>query len=77
MFALHLQLYCEKESLTEDQFEQLKTFIDIGDILGASGSIKRTEKGQQWRKSLCISSLTLFAFGIQKYFFVSFAQCLH
>nr|XP_029122084.1 lysine--tRNA ligase, chloroplastic/mitochondrial isoform X2 [Elaeis guineensis] len=41
-----IQLYCEKESLTEDQFEQLKTFVDIGDILGASGSIKRTEKGE-------------------------------
>lgn len=41
-----IQLYCEKESLTEDQFEQLKAFIDIGDILGASGSIKKTEKGE-------------------------------
>ncbi|XP_038981758.1 lysine--tRNA ligase, chloroplastic/mitochondrial [Phoenix dactylifera] len=41
-----IQLYCEKESLAEDQFEQLKTFVDVGDILGASGSIKRTEKGE-------------------------------
>ncbi|XP_066354410.1 lysine--tRNA ligase, chloroplastic/mitochondrial-like isoform X2 [Miscanthus floridulus] len=41
-----MQLYCEKDSLTEDQFEQLKAFIDIGDILGASGSIKKTEKGE-------------------------------
>ncbi|KAJ1298077.1 hypothetical protein BS78_01G425900 [Paspalum vaginatum] len=41
-----IQLYCEKESLTEDQFEQLKAFIDIGDILGASGSMKKTEKGE-------------------------------
>lgn len=41
-----VQLYCEKDSLTEDQFEQLKAFIDIGDILGASGSIKKTEKGE-------------------------------
>ncbi|XP_020105834.1 lysine--tRNA ligase, chloroplastic/mitochondrial-like isoform X2 [Ananas comosus] len=39
-----IQLYCEKESLTDDHFEQLKTFVDIGDILGASGSIKKTEK---------------------------------
>ncbi|XP_020111695.1 lysine--tRNA ligase, chloroplastic/mitochondrial-like isoform X2 [Ananas comosus] len=39
-----IQLYCEKESLTDDLFEQLKTFVDIGDILGASGSIKKTEK---------------------------------
>lgn len=41
-----IQLYCEKESLKEDQFEQLKTYIDIGDIVGARGSIKKTEKGE-------------------------------
>ncbi|KAK9100085.1 hypothetical protein Scep_023515 [Stephania cephalantha] len=37
-------LYCEKERMREDQFEQLKMLVDIGDILGACGSIKRTEK---------------------------------
>ncbi|XP_022732558.1 lysine--tRNA ligase, chloroplastic/mitochondrial isoform X2 [Durio zibethinus] len=41
-----IQLYCEKERLLNDQFEHLKTLVDIGDILGASGSIKRTEKGE-------------------------------
>ncbi|RLM54799.1 lysine--tRNA ligase, chloroplastic/mitochondrial [Panicum miliaceum] len=41
-----IQLYCGKDNLTEEQFEQLKAFIDIGDILGASGSIKKTEKGE-------------------------------
>ncbi|KAF6144334.1 hypothetical protein GIB67_024561 [Kingdonia uniflora] len=41
-----IQLYIEKERLSDDQFDQLKTLIDIGDILGASGSIKRTEKGE-------------------------------
>ncbi|XP_071712504.1 lysine--tRNA ligase, chloroplastic/mitochondrial-like [Rutidosis leptorrhynchoides] len=41
-----IQLYCEKERLVNDQFEQLKSLVDIGDILGASGSIKRTEKGE-------------------------------
>ncbi|CAI9108180.1 OLC1v1007729C1 [Oldenlandia corymbosa var. corymbosa] len=41
-----IQLYCEKEQLENDQFEQLKTLLDIGDILGANGSIKRTEKGE-------------------------------
>ncbi|XP_024031997.1 lysine--tRNA ligase, chloroplastic/mitochondrial isoform X1 [Morus notabilis] len=41
-----IQLYCEKGRLVNDQFEQLKTLVDIGDILGASGSIKRTEKGE-------------------------------
>ncbi|PON98034.1 Aminoacyl-tRNA synthetase, class II (D/K/N)-like [Trema orientale] len=41
-----IQLYCEKGRLVSDQFEQLKNLVDIGDILGASGSIKRTEKGE-------------------------------
>lgn len=41
-----IQLYCEKERLLNEQFEQLKTLVDIGDILGVSGSIKRTEKGE-------------------------------
>ncbi|XP_054784060.1 lysine--tRNA ligase, chloroplastic/mitochondrial-like isoform X2 [Prosopis cineraria] len=41
-----IQLYCDKERLPGDQFEQVKAFVDIGDILGARGSIKRTEKGE-------------------------------
>ncbi|KAK1294090.1 hypothetical protein QJS10_CPA16g00576 [Acorus calamus] len=40
----NIQLYFEKESLPANQFEQLKKFIDLSDIIGASGSIKRTEK---------------------------------
>ncbi|KAL5765270.1 hypothetical protein ACOSQ2_017864 [Xanthoceras sorbifolium] len=40
-----IQLYCEKERLV-NEFEQLKNHVDIGDILGASGSMKRTEKGE-------------------------------
>ncbi|KAG8060228.1 hypothetical protein GUJ93_ZPchr0002g23783 [Zizania palustris] len=41
-----IQLYCEKDSLTEEHFEQLKAFIDIGDIIGVNGSIKKTKKGE-------------------------------
>ncbi|XP_050369788.1 lysine--tRNA ligase, chloroplastic/mitochondrial [Argentina anserina] len=41
-----IQLYCEKERLSDDQFDQLKGLVDIGDIVGATGSIKRTEKGE-------------------------------
>ncbi|KAG6535446.1 lysine--tRNA ligase, chloroplastic/mitochondrial [Zingiber officinale] len=40
-----IQLYCEKECL-QDQFEQLKTIVDIGDIVGVKGFIKKTEKGE-------------------------------
>ncbi|XP_031481529.1 lysine--tRNA ligase, chloroplastic/mitochondrial [Nymphaea colorata] len=41
-----IQLYCEKGRFQGEQFGQLKDFVDIGDILGATGSIKRTEKGE-------------------------------
>ncbi|KAK7286970.1 hypothetical protein RJT34_22352 [Clitoria ternatea] len=51
-----IQLYCEKERLMGDQFEQLKAHVDIGDILGARGTIKRTEKGEL---SVCVLSFTI------------------
>ncbi|KAK4441053.1 Lysine--tRNA ligase, chloroplastic/mitochondrial [Sesamum alatum] len=51
-----IQLYCEKEKLLNDQFEHLKTLVDIGDILGARGSIKRTEKGEL---SVCVTSFSI------------------
>ncbi|KAL3649339.1 Lysine--tRNA ligase, chloroplastic/mitochondrial [Castilleja foliolosa] len=51
-----IQLYCEKERLVSDQFEHLKTLVDIGDILGARGSIKRTEKGEL---SVCVTSFSI------------------
>ncbi|CAN8259483.1 unnamed protein product [Cochlearia groenlandica] len=51
-----IQLYCEKERLSDDQFQQLKAFIDIGDILGACGSMKRTEKGEL---SICVNSFSI------------------
>ncbi|XP_051131481.1 lysine--tRNA ligase, chloroplastic/mitochondrial [Andrographis paniculata] len=51
-----IQLYCEKERLLSEQFDHLKTLVDIGDILGARGSIKRTEKGEL---SVCVTSFTI------------------
>ncbi|XP_062075311.1 lysine--tRNA ligase, chloroplastic/mitochondrial-like [Humulus lupulus] len=41
-----IQIYCEKARFLSDQFDELKNLVDIGDILGASGSIKRTQKGE-------------------------------
>jgi lysyl-tRNA synthetase, class II len=45
-----IQLYCEKQRITEamspEAFDQLKNLTDIGDILGATGTVKRTEKGE-------------------------------
>ena len=38
--------------LPEGKYGQLKTFLDVGDIIGASGSMKRTEKGKE-----CLNSL--------------------
>ncbi|KAL2319854.1 hypothetical protein Fmac_028823 [Flemingia macrophylla] len=51
-----IQLYCDKERLIGDQFEQLKVHVDIGDILGARGTIKRTEKGEL---SVCVLSFAI------------------
>jgi lysyl-tRNA synthetase, class II len=47
-----IQLYLEKKRIDEgmpdlvDAFNNLKKFTDTGDILGAKGSIKRTDKGE-------------------------------
>jgi lysyl-tRNA synthetase class 2 len=44
-----VQLYIEKSKLESNQegaFAAVKNLIDVGDIVGASGSVKRTEKGE-------------------------------
>ncbi|MUG99320.1 lysine--tRNA ligase [Scytonema sp. UIC 10036] len=47
-----IQLYLEKKRIEEGMadvasaFENLKQLTDVGDILGAKGTIKRTEKGE-------------------------------
>jgi lysyl-tRNA synthetase class II len=44
-----LQLYVEKALLEEAQpggFDTIKTTIDVGDIIGVSGGLKRTDKGE-------------------------------
>ena len=51
-----IQLYCEKDKLSDDQFEQLKALVDVGDIIGVTGTIKRTEKGEL---SVCVDSFAI------------------
>eukprot|EP00878_Enallax_costatus_P033075 GHUV01036459.1.p1 GENE.GHUV01036459.1~~GHUV01036459.1.p1 ORF type:complete len:594 (+),score=166.05 GHUV01036459.1:596-2377(+) len=44
-----MQIYVDKSWIEESQpggFAQLKNLLDIGDIVGARGSIKRTDKGE-------------------------------
>lgn len=44
-----LQLYIEAATLdavSEGAFERLKSMVDVGDIVGASGGMKRTDKGE-------------------------------
>ncbi|MEN9236380.1 MAG: lysine--tRNA ligase, partial [Gloeomargarita sp. GMQP_bins_25] len=63
-----IQLYLEKQRIQavmgEAAFEQLKQWTDVGDFLGAEGTIKRTEKGElsvyvQRYELLCKSLLPL------------------
>lgn len=44
-----LQLYVEKALLDEAQpggFDTIKAAVDVGDIVGVSGGLKRTDKGE-------------------------------
>ncbi|GBG64772.1 hypothetical protein CBR_g46728 [Chara braunii] len=46
-----IQLYCEKQRLDDsaagpDAFARIKGVLDVGDIIGAQGTLKRTEKGE-------------------------------
>jgi len=40
------QLYVDKQRLGEQDFDRLKTWSDGGDIVGVSGTAKRTDKGE-------------------------------
>jgi lysyl-tRNA synthetase class 2 len=45
-----MQIYVDKARLEQQQpegFSQLKALLDVGDIVGARGSVKRTDKGVQ------------------------------
>ena len=56
-----IQLYIDKARLDEKQeggFDLVKSLVDVGDIIGAAGSIKRTEKGELSVVTTSISVLT-------------------
>ncbi len=40
-----IQLFCHKQSMPEDMLDRLK-MIDIGDIVGARGTVRRTPRGE-------------------------------
>lgn len=40
-----IQVFCHKDSMSEDQLKKLD-FMDIGDIVGAKGTIRRTPRGE-------------------------------
>lgn len=54
-----IQLYCDKKKMEEVDaraFERLKASLDVGDIVGAKGTVRRTEKGEL---SVYVSELTI------------------
>lgn len=56
-----IQLYVDRARLDEKQeggFDLVKSLVDVGDIIGAAGSIKRTEKGELSVVTTSISVLT-------------------
>lgn len=52
-----IQLFCHKENLSEEDVKNLK-LIDIGDIIGVYGSIRRTPRGEL---SLKVTKYTLLS----------------
>ncbi|MFN3828039.1 MAG: lysine--tRNA ligase [Micavibrio sp.] len=40
-----IQVFCHKDSMPEDQLAKLN-FMDIGDVIGAKGTIRRTPRGE-------------------------------
>jgi len=56
-----IQIYVDKmeiEGNREGSFSELKQLIDLGDIIGVSGGLKRTEKGELSVKARSIEMLT-------------------
>ena len=52
-----IQLFCHKETMGQDKFKDLK-LLDIGDIIGCIGSVRRTPRGELSIKVTEVSLLT-------------------
>lgn len=52
-----IQVFCHKDSMSEDQLQKLN-FMDIGDIVGAAGTIRRTPRGELSVRAREIDMLT-------------------
>jgi len=52
-----IQLFCHKENMGQDKFKDLK-LLDIGDIIGCIGSVRRTPRGELSIKVTEVSLLT-------------------
>jgi len=61
-FHGEIQLYIQKQSVGEEQFESFKHFIDLGDIIGVSGKLFTTRAGELTVK---IEGVTLLSKAIQ------------
>ena len=55
-----IQVFCHKENLSESELAKLENF-DIGDIIGAEGSIRRTPRGEL---SVKVTTLSMLAKGL-------------
>jgi lysyl-tRNA synthetase class 2 len=57
-----IQIYVQKQALSEEQFDLFKLFIDLGDIIGVAGTLFTTHAGELTVK---VSSITLLSKAIQ------------
>ena len=52
-----VQLFCHKDNMGQDKFKELK-LLDIGDIIGCIGSVRRTPRGELSLKATEVTLLT-------------------
>lgn len=52
-----IQIFCHKDSMAEDQLDLLKLY-DLGDIIGAEGTVRRTPRGELSVRCISTTMLT-------------------